>query len=417
VAIHVSQNQSNFVTLICLACITYVCYNGHIHTLSVNSKHTAMADQMSKSPSPVAEPSFEYTFPAIKGIQAKQDYFISMCPLRLIPKIFLFNEDELVPELRAQRTLNKSRVPEIARYITDQPDSYVFSAITASIDANVQFDPITDQGEAGRIGLLHIPMSASLIINDGQHRRAAIELALRENPDLADESIAVVFFLDPGLKRCQQMFADLNRHAIRPSTSIGILYDHRDERAEITRRVVAQSPVFSDVVEMEKASLSSRSRRLFTFSAIHTANNALLVDADTADIDNCVMTASEYWAEVSSHLNEWNQVRKGKISAKEVREDSIHSHGVVLHALGKVGCALIVLPSKDWKKKLVGLAEIDWSRANAKVWEGRALVNGRVSKANQNVTLTTNQIKKYVGLALTPEEQMVEDAFGRGEYD
>src|SRR5262245_29594724 len=151
---------------------------------------------------------FEYVFPAIRGTQAGREYYVSMCPMRLIPKLFLFNEDELVPELRAQRTLNKNRVPDIARYILDHPREYVFSAITVSVNAQLRFDAFDSSDR--RVGLLHIPMSAQFIINDGQHRRAAIEVALRENPDLADESIAVVFFLDVGLERCQQMFADLN---------------------------------------------------------------------------------------------------------------------------------------------------------------------------------------------------------------
>src|SRR3954471_12445480 len=81
--------------------------------------------------------SFGYVFPAIRGVQARREYFVSMCPLRLIPRIFLFNEEELVPELRAQRILNKGRVPEIARYIIDNRGDYTFSAITASIDGEV----------------------------------------------------------------------------------------------------------------------------------------------------------------------------------------------------------------------------------------------------------------------------------------
>jgi DNA sulfur modification protein DndB len=76
--------------------------------------------------------SFEYVFPAIKGVQARREYYISMCPMRLIPKLFTFNDEELPAELRAQRTLNKNRLPEMARYILDNRDNYTFSAITAS---------------------------------------------------------------------------------------------------------------------------------------------------------------------------------------------------------------------------------------------------------------------------------------------
>ncbi len=177
--------------------------------------------------------AFEYVFPAIRGVQAGREFFVSMCPLRLIPKVFLFDEDELVPELRAQRVLNRGRLPELARYIVENPDSYVFSALTASIDGGVQFEVSEQSAHADRIGLLRVPMTARFVINDGQHRRAAIDLALRERPELADESIAIVFFIDAGLERSQQMFADLNRYAVRPSPSIGVLYDHRDALAEL----------------------------------------------------------------------------------------------------------------------------------------------------------------------------------------
>src|SRR5262245_11026072 len=162
-------------------------------------------------------PSFEYVFPAIRGIQAGREYYVSMCPLKLIPRIFIFDEDELSPELRAQRILNKSRVSEIAGYLLKQVKSYVFSALTASIDGEVWFEALGSDQEGRSVSRLRIPMSGRFVINDGQHRRAGIESALRECPELGDETIAVVFFLDVGLSRCQQMFADLNRYAIRPT--------------------------------------------------------------------------------------------------------------------------------------------------------------------------------------------------------
>jgi DNA sulfur modification protein DndB len=212
---------------------------------------------------------FEYVFPAIRGIQAGREYYVSMCPLRLIPRIFLFDEDELRPELRAQRSLNKTRIPEIARYILRHSRTYTFSALTASIDGEVRFESLGDQDTERSIGHLHIPMKARFVINDGQHRRAAIEAALRENPDLGDETIAVVFFMDVGLKRCQQMFADLNRYAIRPTTSLSILYDSRDADAQIAKDLLQKVSVFTDLIETERSTISNRSIKLFTLSGIY----------------------------------------------------------------------------------------------------------------------------------------------------
>jgi len=46
----------------------------------------------------------------------------------------------------------------------------------------------------------------------------------------------------------------------------------------------------------------------------------------------------------------------------------------------------------------------------AKLWEGRALIGGKVSKVTTNFILTTNVIKKALGLALDAEEEKVEKA-------
>ena len=163
------------------------------------------------------------SFPVIRGTQAGREYYVAMWKLRMMKQISIFDEQDLPPELRAQRTLNKSRIPEIANYILDNPKDYVFSAITASIDSEVEFEPLPSQQTEGRLGTLTVPMDAKFIINDGQHRRAAILTAMEQKPELGSETIAVVFFLDIGLERSQQMFADLNRYAIRPSRSLGLL--------------------------------------------------------------------------------------------------------------------------------------------------------------------------------------------------
>ena len=359
----------------------------------------------------MVEPHFEYVFPTIRGIQAQREFYVSMCPLHLIPKIFLFNEASLGPELRAQRTLNKGRIPELTRYIVQNRKDYAFSAITASIDARIRFEALGSSLEAQRMGTLHIPISARFVINDGQHRRAAIEAALRDCPDLADESIAVVFFLDVGLERSQQMFADLNRYAIRPSSSIAVLYDHRDDWARLAKIFVQRSQVFAGMVEMERSTLSLRSPKLFTLSAIYHATAAMMSGHTNGSLETDADLAQSFWEEVAKHLPEWGLVRDGKMLASEVRQNFIHSHGMALHSLGKVGNALLNDPSDGWKSRLKKLKSIDWSRSNATLWEGRAMSGGRVSKSAHNVTLTANVIKLKLGIELGSDEKAVETAY------
>ena len=67
-----------------------------------------------------------------------------------------------------------------------------------------------------------------------------------------------------------------------------------------------------------------------------------------------------------------------------------------------------------WCKKLAALNKLDWSRSNRRLWEGRAMVAGRLSKSNVNVLLTGNVIKRRLGLSLTREEQETEDRLSTG---
>lgn len=350
------------------------------------------------------------TFPVIRGLQARREYYVAMWTLRMLRQISIFDEDELPPELRAQRVLNKTRIPEISNYILDNPEDYIFSALTVSIDSDVIFEPLPGQE---KLGILKVPMEARFIINDGQHRRAAIIEALNQRPELAHETIAVVFFLDIGLDRCQQMFADLNRYAIRPSRSLGLLYDHRNDKAGLAKLVIMKSEFFRDIVDMEKSSLAKRSRKLFTLSAFYNACADLLQGVATGDLVQDADLARKYWEIVAEYFPMWGQVCEGRLPSSEVREGYIHSHGIALQALGKAGNTLLQNYPKDWRKRLEGLQKIDWSRSNAKLWEGRALIGGKVSKVTTNVILTTNVIKNALSLPLDDEQQRVENAFNK----
>jgi DNA sulfur modification protein DndB len=346
--------------------------------------------------------SFGYVFPAVRGIQAGREFFIAQCPVRLLPRMFSLTDADMPPEIRAQRALNTKRVPEIARYVVENRDDYTFSAITSSIDADVKFAPF--DGASSQLGSLHVPLDAKFIINDGQHRHAALSQALLEDPSLGDETIAVVFFIDLGLARSQQMFADLNRHSVKPSASIGVLYDHRDPLSAKTRKIVENNKVLRDMTEYEKSTLAPKSRKLFTLSAVHQANMVLVAGMDEVDIEK---VAGEFWNAVIAAFPEWTQS-----ASAEIRTDFINSHGTVIHAFGRAGNAFLRGKSAtNWSKFTQALASIDWSRRNTQLWEGRVLHQGQVSKSTQSVALASAVIKRALGIDISADEARYENLY------
>lgn len=355
-----------------------------------------------------------YSFPAIRGMQAGREYYSTMCQLRLLSKLFLFDEEELPPDLRSQRILNKGRIPAITKYLIENYDNYIFSSITASIDGDVEFIPFNGESSKDKIGHLKIPMSSKIIINDGQHRRAAIEQALKERPEIGFDTISVVFFIDAGLKHSQQMFADLNQHAIRPTKSLGILYDHRDLFSRFMLKLVRKVPVFRDRVELEKISISNRSLKFFTLSSLYQANSALLgkTSKDKTINEQEEKIAEEFWIAISEQIPEWKLLMQNKVSTDELRKDFIHAHGVAIHAIGIAGNGLLNTYPDNWKKIIKEkFGQIDWSRSNDKVWDGRTTIGGVVNKSRTNLVLTSNYLKQIFDVPLTEEENKIEKRF------
>ena len=351
--------------------------------------------------------SFSFTFPSIRGLQAGREYYVSMCPLRLIPRIFLFDEEEVPPEIRAQRLLNRNRVPQMVRYILENEEDYVFSALTASIDGDVEFEPISNDPSETQLGTLHVPMTAKFIINDGQHRRAAIEEAIREVPELRDETIAVVFFIDTGLKRSQQMFADLNRYAVRPSKSISVLYDHRDILSESVATYVLSSPYYKQLVDRHRTSLAKRSMKLFTLSSFHSASQQLTAGLEHLEKDTLKELISSFWDELYTVFPDWEAVFDRKRTAGDIRESSIHSYAVTLQALGRIGNYLFKEEESEWQAHLQKLRNVDWSRDNVQ-WEGAPVVNGSIRNSVSMVQQTAIRIKKMTKIPLSNDEQQAE---------
>ncbi len=362
----------------------------------------------------VSPRDFSYSFPAIRGVQAGREYYVTMSPMEYIPKLFNIGDADLPPELRAQRVLNKARIPAMTRYVLENPSSYVFSSLTASIDGAVVFTPNGKDSIGRKLGILSVPMSAKILINDGQHRRAAIERALEENPALKYETISVVFFVDHQLVRSQQMFADLNRYAIRPTKSLGILYDHRDHMARLAHEVAQDVAVFRDMTEKAKSTISNRSRKLFTLSSIYQATKRLLNKKDGEPVTSGEKElAVAYWTAVSRLIPDWQAAVDRKIAPCELRSDFVHAHGIALQALAIAGSALIASCEREWPSRLAALRKVDWSRNNAALWEGRALIGGRLNKAQNNVILTANVLKKILGLPLSPNEEKLERQYGK----
>jgi len=110
--------------------------------------------------------------------------------------------------------------------------------------------------------------------------------------------------------------------------------------------------------------------------------------------------AKKFWDEISKNIPEWQLLLEKKITPVELRKEFVHSTTNSLNALGIVGRVILQKYPENWKEKLRGLKDINWSRNNSE-WEGRLLLNGRMLKTTLGIELAANTILKKCGIPLS----------------
>lgn len=347
---------------------------------------------------------YVYKFPVVRGVQAQKAYYIAMVPLKMLPRLFPIDDEYVLPEYRAQRKLNESRIPVISKYILDNRDSYVFSALAASIDGEFSFKSDSINPD---VGTLEVSMDAKFLINDGQHRKSSILEAMREDPSLRDETISIVFFADKGLARSQQIFTDLNKNAVKTSNSISELYDSRDEMAVITRNVIWNIEFLNNYTDKEKDNLGKYSSNLFTLNTFYSANKTIVGRKVKKNTEEFLL---EYWMAVVAHMVQWQELQHKEITKVDLREQYIATQSIVIQALGRLGNYFYCNPDADMQECIKKLDNINWNR-NASIWYLRAISEiGRIITNKKAALLIANVLKKEMDIPFSKEEQNAEDA-------
>jgi DNA sulfur modification protein DndB len=346
-----------------------------------------------------------YEFPALRGKMGSRNFYVVVLPLGVVPTLIASPKSAGMPaEVRAQRKLNERRVPEIARYILHNEEDWLFSSLTASFDEEEDFTPSRNDPN---MGILRFPLTTRLLINDGQHRRAAIERALDDDPTLGSQTISVVLFPGESLERNQQMFSDLNRTVQKTPRSLDILYDHRDPLNQITLAVAERVPLLRGRVEKEGYSLAVRSAKFITLSSLYDSISQLLGplpdDVSEQQLQALENETTEYWIGLTDNLNEWRGIVDGSLRPAEARLEYINAHSVFFFAMGGAGNKL---REEGQMNLLPKLQEIDWRRTN-KEWQGICMLGPDIVTRRQTRAALRHQVLFKLGLEPEPPRHVL----------
>ena len=211
----------------------------------------------------------ELFLPSLRAKMGDWTYYIASMTLgELVQRVTTaraVHHSERLDEL-IQRSLDP-RARDIANYLLSQSQRLFGTLVVGVYGGEPEWLEVSIEESArpwdedddrldGTIGLLRLSGSEQLFALDGQHRLVGTELALRENPSLGNEEVAVIFVGhskdEAGLERTRRLFSTLNRYAKPVSKSDIIALDEDDAVAIVTRRLVDGHSLFSNRVSVGK---------------------------------------------------------------------------------------------------------------------------------------------------------------------
>jgi len=152
--------------------------------------------------------------------------------------------------------------------------------------------------------------------------------------------------------------------------------------------------------------LFNLTKQQFSLLWLCLAKDNLLNDLPLKIKDSSVLQEEDitkkFWDEISKNIPKWQLLLERKITPVELRKEFVHSTTNSLNALGIVGRVILQKYPENWKEKIRGLKDINWSRNNSE-WEGRLLLNGRMLKTTLGVELAANTILKKCGVTLSED--------------
>src|SRR5437867_2386619 len=145
------------------------------------------------------------SLPAIRGRQGGRAMYLVLPTLRVVNNTM---SPEMEPDVeKSQRVFDPAHARGVTQYLVDNPNEYVLGALQYAVDTAGEFEELI---EGSDLGVLRLPLDATLRSIDGMHRRRALPDALSQDPALGDDELAVLIYVEPELEKRKQMFSDIN---------------------------------------------------------------------------------------------------------------------------------------------------------------------------------------------------------------
>lgn len=365
--------------------------------------------------------------PAVMYSQGNRSYLTTAFPLRYVMERVRI--DNLARGGNWDEHYNRPLIPEhyraITAYLTTQ-DDYVLPPLSLCVQEPLRCH-VPRSNSPVKLGVVVLPTSIVYNITDGQHRVKALRDALLQKEAMGEDGIGVTIVIEDDMEKIHQLFFDCAQTKPIPQ-SLLTSYNARDPLARLVRDVQEEVAVFGGRIEQISKTVGRSTINIFTLNqlrlgiaeiltgdATHATTSlrrdmATKLGSDQAmaehkryvvDFFNSFSLANQQWSELLGA----GDPALGTLDTNVLRHDYVHFTGTGLNILGRIGFFIRNYPTPERERLIEALArQVDWSR-DADLWEGNAVVSGRMNGQRAAVETAVIRVKNTLGIPLAAQEQ------------
>lgn len=391
--------------------------------------HSDLKDAMVAA-AQAAAASFGRPVTGILYTQAGRRFISSSLPIKML--LTMVRRDSSGrkddPAAHRNRPLNPGHVREIADYLRNEPH-YLMPPIMLNSAFPLQTFVVETPSPAKPCSFV-LPPEEYLYVTDGQHRLEALREALRDKPELENDSIGVTIVEESDIDKVHQDFYDAAQ--VSPlAKSLLVEYDGREPLNAVTRQVSSTAEAFKGRIE-RIGSVGKNSLMLFTTNQIKQGIYQFLVGdwslynaAIQKQAQQVLAPAQSLWQtrilaflnEFTEHNPQWREVRERPLESglstdvPGMREQFLHFSGGGLLVLCGVGHAILEreddsegVLSPTQREMIQAIANLDWSRGG-KLWQGYLVgPQGNITPHKNHIALAVAKVKDFLGIPMTEKE-------------
>lgn len=169
------------------------------------------------------------------------------------------NAEELI-----NRPIMPQHVDEIAKYLLET-ENYILPPFI--FNSSTPIKVFSFGTGAVKFGYAVLPTNVELYVTDGQHRIKAIEKAIKERPELLNDSVTVLVVQEDDIDQIHQDFADCAKNKPIPPALLAA-FDVSNVLSKLTRKLARDLIIFDGRIDKISRTLGKDPKYLFTMNQL-----------------------------------------------------------------------------------------------------------------------------------------------------